>query len=341
MSILATIDHLNFERILRELPSSSRVEIATYNFDYRDNSRLLRAIRSLEIEQIEVVTGIPDCRGDISRADDQRVNEQIRSYYRAMNPARYRSNTKFWISHRNHAKIICCDHIAYLGSANFSAGSEKNFEIGYLTEKPEEIRDLRKFLSEIRSRSIPYFKVDVSLHLQKLMQFAADTDWIASRLEEHCYEIVSEYGNVDGRLEFSLGNFGVPEATGRLIKWAAVVAADLEKRQAQGNRLAGREERLIELGLTNSILHLSEELESITEQTELEPELSQAGVESSLLEKYALRDDPGSDPEMIEEATEIVIRNREQRYGPAKRQMEIFIADVRRVGEQIFDCLRV
>ncbi|MFT0562238.1 phospholipase D-like domain-containing protein [Bacillus cereus] len=49
----------------------------------------------------------------------------------------------------NHSKIIILDSVAYIGSANFSKGSENNYECGTLLHDKKDIRNLRELFKKV------------------------------------------------------------------------------------------------------------------------------------------------------------------------------------------------
>ena len=61
-----------------------------------------------------------------------------------MDPAKFKSSGSTFFIIDNHSKIVLTDKLAYIGSANYSAESQGNYECGVLFSDPEVISNIRE-----------------------------------------------------------------------------------------------------------------------------------------------------------------------------------------------------
>jgi hypothetical protein len=344
MSVVTSFDQLNFGRLLGHFGTARRVTVVTYSFELRADNPLRTALESIpENSDLLIIACIPSCDMTFER-EGHNGALQISSYYRALNPRRFRCRAEVFLSHHNHAKFILCDNgsdrAGYVGSANFTMGSAKHFEAGYLLHDERDILRLDEFAHEIRARAIPYFRIGSSVPIQKMLQFAADSGWLCEQTRSHSTVEKEVYKDV-WEPEFSLDRFGIPPRVVNSIEAAVVAAAQIEQKLAEGKSLADAEDAIVDSGVLGEIEELLENAKSLNRRDQLTAEISRERAEAMLIGKYSNYEEPAENEEFREEAAALAEQNRTERLSQAEDQLNEFIESLRTVGETILSALRV
>src|SRR5690606_12445000 len=112
------------------LNDTSWVDIATYNFNFVDqfNNTFYNKLRELSNTGVQIRLVYAKEKDGIEMLDDFVVN-----------------SVAIFKNPHNHSKILLTENLGYVGSSNFSFGSNNNYEAGVL------IRD-RKLIKELKSK---------------------------------------------------------------------------------------------------------------------------------------------------------------------------------------------
>lgn len=204
-------NELGYQEILEDFPNAQIIKIVTYNISKSvTDDKLFEELSKLkEDTEIEFITNIPSRfewystgeKGEYLRRT-ARIN--INAYINKLNPNNFNKIIPFF-NFNNHAKIIATENIAYIGSANFSNESSKNYETGVIIRDKLFIHKLfEEVFKDLKANSIPYFEDNYF----RLRLFIAS---IVSRLNNHYeyytstlfYERDNAYVFIDDETSFS------------------------------------------------------------------------------------------------------------------------------------------
>jgi len=134
--------------------------VVTYNIS-TNQDQLLAALRSSDAE-IRVITAIPArmnfyAFSDKGQSFRRRAKPAIKLYLDKLAPEEFGSPAIISFCFSNHSKIIMTERIGYIGSANFSEESSKNWECGILVRDPASLRRISAFVDEIEKDSVRYY----------------------------------------------------------------------------------------------------------------------------------------------------------------------------------------
>jgi hypothetical protein len=268
------------------------------------------------------------------RSEEGNSASTISNYYATLNPNNISPRAETYFSHHNHAKIIRCGKKAYVGSANFTMGSLRNFEAGYITDDWSDIRRIDNLIDDIRSRAIPYFRVGPSLHVHQLLQFAADTPWLVEQVQLTAFDEVETYGD-ETEFRLKLNNFRIPPRVAESLKAALRAAHNLEAKEDGDRELNKSEDARTALGLSVTIDGLLEAVGSINSEDEL-PRKFNSSDTHGMLNDYLLSENPAEDPEYLEAVKAAEEENENERTKIAKEQMSRFLRDLKDASDEIF-----
>jgi hypothetical protein len=340
MHVVTSFNQLNYREILPQFARAARVTIVTYSLDIKRNGDLWKALQSLpRTARLTLIASIPASAVHQARQPEGDSARQIGNYYSALDPGNFPCPTRSFVSLHNHAKIVRCDDMAYVGSANFSTASAKNFEAGCLITDEDNLARVNAFISQIRDRAIPHQRVRGSKYVQYILQFGADARWLAEEVRSIAFEEYEVYKDV-WKERFTMAGFGIPdhvmETLQRLeMSWAAIV----QKLRASQHLTQG-EQAFCNSGVNVTIENLLASAKSIHGQELLPRELTTEGVEQSLLEKYSMEENPADHPALHAEAEEIVSSSNRDRERAAESEMRAFLDQLAAAGPEIFEALR-
>lgn len=152
------------------------VFVSTYNFNFNYQSNNSMYNRLIELANSGVNVALVYSKPIFKHANDPYFDPVFQQYVLC---ARVKNN---------HAKLFCSESFAYIGSNNFSFGSEGNYECGVLIEDIQTVRKIRKrFQGElIRNcdfECIPEGSHYLEKHLDKAIY---DTKESINRLKSNC-----------------------------------------------------------------------------------------------------------------------------------------------------------
>ncbi|MCU4920410.1 phospholipase D-like domain-containing protein [Bacillus cereus] len=160
--IILSYKENGYQVVLDEFKHAKCINIVTYNINtYESNSVLIKELRKLnKTTKINIILNIPNgsyvknFKNRIDQKEFDKVKWKIKNALSVLEQEKF-GNLEVYINLENHAKLIMTDHIAYIGSQNFSDASEGNFELGFLVKDSKVIRDIeRNIFAEIKNKSI-------------------------------------------------------------------------------------------------------------------------------------------------------------------------------------------
>lgn len=192
-TFVSSKDLLGYQEVIDDFKNSKTIRIITYNLSRSSkDDKLFERLLALESDiDVQIITNIPSrfpeyyktSAGEYLR---RTASTNIDTYLKKLNPNDFKAKIHPFFNFNNHAKIIGTENIVYIGSANFSNESAKNYEAGILIRDKEFIAKLYKsFFENLKKDSVPYFDDDFN----KLRLFTVS---ILTRLINHYNYILDE-----------------------------------------------------------------------------------------------------------------------------------------------------
>ncbi|MDP4144338.1 MAG: phospholipase D-like domain-containing protein [Bacillota bacterium] len=164
-TFVSSKDTLGYQEVLDDFKNAQIIRIVTFNLSKgtRDDKLFNKLLELGETVDIQIITNIPSrfnwyatsSAGEYLR---RAASTNIDAYLKKLNPDDFNAPIIPFFNFNNHAKIIGTENIVYIGSANFSNESAKNYETGVLISDKEFIKELYKsFFDNLKEESIPYF----------------------------------------------------------------------------------------------------------------------------------------------------------------------------------------
>ena len=161
-SILLTQNECNYQKVMDDFKNATRINIVTFNFAAIDSNLIDELMNLNEDVQIKIITNIPkrfdkyfDKNKNKKNTHREAAKTMIEQYFNTINYLKKDHNVTALYNTKNHSKIIATDNIAYIGSANFSEHSERNYEVGFLTSKKETLLEIQKLIEKVEIESAP------------------------------------------------------------------------------------------------------------------------------------------------------------------------------------------
>ncbi|WP_158289731.1 phospholipase D-like domain-containing protein [Paenibacillus flagellatus] len=205
-TFVSTKDELGYGEVLEDFKNAKTIRIVTFNLskDTKDD-QLFERLQALESDvDIQLITNIPSRFEWYSSSKTgeylkKTAGTNINAYLKKLNPDDFNANMIPFFNFNNHAKIVGTENIVYIGSANFSNESSKNYETGIIVKDKDFITNLYKlFFNVLKDNSIPYFKDDYN-------QLRLFTISILSRLNNHYERIIDTLFLRRDGVEFFIG----------------------------------------------------------------------------------------------------------------------------------------
>jgi len=118
------------------------IYIATYNFNFRDRYEKTFYRELSKLANLGVDVNLLYAKMNFSNEDKLEIEEIFKNFVLCAELP------------TNHSKIFIADDFAYIGSANFSFGSNNNYESGVIFSNKEIIKDITKyFCGELLDKS--------------------------------------------------------------------------------------------------------------------------------------------------------------------------------------------
>lgn len=198
-------DELGYQEVLNDFKSAKTIKVVTYNITKNiKDDKLFDLLKTLTHDvDIELITNIPSRFEWYSSSNTgeylrKTASTNINTYLKKLNPNDFNSNIIPFFNFNNHAKIIGTENIVYIGSANFSNESSRNYETGILIKDKQFIRKLFElFFNTLKENSIPYFNDDYN----QLRLFIVS---ILTRIHNHVERFMESlfYTNRNGDMTF-------------------------------------------------------------------------------------------------------------------------------------------
>ncbi len=190
-----------FQQVLDDFPNAERITVVTFNVSASDRS-LLDALSQASSTAC-VICNIPKrfdtYFGKNVAQSKLAAKKQIDSFLLQLDPARYQTVFETYFAFRNHAKIVMTENIAYVGSANFSSESNRNWECGVIVEDANAIVELALAVEQIKADSIRYLGASTDLLVNTFATLQSFYDDIWSGLSEGCLdELASVLDDIEG-----------------------------------------------------------------------------------------------------------------------------------------------
>lgn len=159
--LVLTKDESGYQEVIDALPGASWVEVVTFNISQKQD-KLLSALRGLDAP-VRLIADIPgrldEYWGTSQKAKyiKEKAAADIELYMEKLAPEEFGPLASISFCFSNHAKIILTDSVGYVGSANYSEESAKNWEAGIIVRDLKALTRISKFMDEIEKDSIRYY----------------------------------------------------------------------------------------------------------------------------------------------------------------------------------------
>lgn len=118
------------------------INIATYNFNFRDKYERTFYKELSNLANLGIDVSLLYSKMSFSNEDKLEIEEIFKNFVLCAKLT------------TNHSKIFIADNFAYIGSANFSFNSNKNYECGVIFKSKEIVSKIRKlFMGEMLEQS--------------------------------------------------------------------------------------------------------------------------------------------------------------------------------------------
>ncbi|NQU25651.1 MAG: hypothetical protein HQ567_30560 [Candidatus Nealsonbacteria bacterium] len=149
-------DECGFQDVVDSLAKAESVTVVTYNVSANDRA-LLDLLRDSEAP-VRLITMIPNrfekYTNNIARQQGARA---IGRYLAAVSPQKFGPLARVFFCFANHAKIILTDAVGYVGSANYSEKSARNWEAGVIIRDRTTLAAIAAAVDEIEADSVEYY----------------------------------------------------------------------------------------------------------------------------------------------------------------------------------------
>lgn len=190
---VATKDEIGYQEVLDDFEHAQFIYVLTFNISPKDET-LLDKLNEADLDtDIKFFTNIPS-RFETYYASwaKNKASNAIENYLEKLNFDNFNSKFEASFIFENHSKIIMTNNIAYIGSANFSKESSKNFEAGMITQDKNMINSIKAIIDEeTPDMSIPYYKADII----PIILLARDLEIFITQISEDIWGIWEIHGD--------------------------------------------------------------------------------------------------------------------------------------------------
>ncbi|HEU5066559.1 MAG TPA: restriction endonuclease PLD domain-containing protein, partial [Sphingomicrobium sp.] len=321
--------------VLKAWPNADRVTVVTWSIDADEASELLKALRDLRPEtKLTLITNLPN-RFRYYKTEYARANaaESITQYLRALAPKNFRCEANVHFCFTSHAKIVTCDSVGYVGSANFTTPSKGKFESGYLTRDRTELAEIESFVDRIKLASIPYFDLQNSKDLQQIVVLISRLPDLVEDVKDACYDYSYNALSDDYDAAFDFEKFAIPESViVHLTKLA--IACEAAENRGEADDASAAESCFADHYPSRACRELVTEVERINSREWLPQPINESALDSSLrrdlsyLETDGNADEISDSDEYKERWNDAIEENEKERVGTAERQIKNLIRDL-------------
>jgi len=338
MNLCLTKDRFNFHEMIERIQLANDVTIVTYCMVTDENSALVKALRGRPASgTTTIITNIPARFNQYYNTEARsKASRKIEDYISKLAPSNFDCAPAVWFCFSNHAKIIICDDLLYVGSANFTLESKNNFEAGIVTRNPRHLRSGIAFLERLKADSIPYWNADTA-ELRRLFALATSIPALVDEAAEMvCTSVADRDG--DSHLEFQLDRFALLPTLIDAIETAKADADVMEERQGEDGS-STTECRLVDAGITQLVGDLHEEMTRLTDGLDWPERIDEQHLADKLFEKYAHVSSDGNPDEIQaafqDELRETLEANEKEREDAARKQTRAFLKKVKQMRGKI------
>ncbi|USK62354.1 phosphatidylserine/phosphatidylglycerophosphate/cardiolipin synthase family protein [Peribacillus asahii] len=176
--VILSYQENGYQAVLDKFDQAKFINIVTYNINtYEPSTFLIKELRNVDSSTpITLILNIPARRedyinkrtGKIDPAAVKSASDKIKYTLKVLERGKF-GDLNVYFNFDNHAKLIMTDTIAYIGSQNFSDASQAKFELGFLVNEPESIKDINnRIFAEIKSKSILYATSEYAVLMEEI-----------------------------------------------------------------------------------------------------------------------------------------------------------------------------
>lgn len=194
-------DENSFNEVLDSFKFSNEIIITTYNISKNDDS-LIQSLKNLNQKQhVKLFTNIPNRFNSYFKDyHKNQAKKLIDNYIKKLDPTSFNCNIEVYFSFSNHSKIIATDSVAYIGSANFSSESKKNFEVGVLFKDGNFMNYLNnEVLPELIENSLEYYLEKEVKEIALAYDCLETIKELSVELSESFYMPIEVHGRIIGK----------------------------------------------------------------------------------------------------------------------------------------------
>lgn len=201
--LILTKGEYGFQEVLDDFNNTNEIIIFTFNISQK-NSNLFNLIRNLNSNvKVTIVSNIPKRYDkyvynpkngfDASKMAKKNINV----YFSRMDKINFNSDFLPYFNFKNHIKIVLTNNIAYIGSQNYSEESQDNFEIGFLINDKNAIKEIKdKICNCIIGNSIAYGGTELDNYICRIYRLLDDL-WDSRTIIDQIISNMNEFEEKD------------------------------------------------------------------------------------------------------------------------------------------------
>lgn len=161
-------DEFGAHEVVDSLAAAEWAMVVTYNVSTND-SALLDRLKECDAP-VRLITMIPNrFENYTSSYARQRGSQAIDRYLAAVKPERFGPLARVFFCFASHAKIIMTNTVGYVGSANYSEESARNWEAGVIVRDRTTLAAIAEMVGAIEAESVEYYGTKMQRVVQPLL----------------------------------------------------------------------------------------------------------------------------------------------------------------------------
>lgn len=196
VELIFSKDECGYNEVINDFKNAKIIKIVTFNIS-AENSNLLNEVKNLKnTTVVDIITNIPNRYATYySDAAKKRSRKNITAYTEQLNPDNFNPIVSSCFNFSNHSKIILTENIAYIGSANASDESSRNFEGGVIIKDKKIIVDIiSTIIPMIKEESIEYYGNESSRYIVLVLNLLTKLKSIKEQFHFSFYNIADHRG---------------------------------------------------------------------------------------------------------------------------------------------------
>lgn len=164
------IQSFSFDEVINDFTKASKIRVITYGISNKIDDYLIKNIQNLKSSKdIKIIVAIPSYSyKEKNNKLDKVFLETVDNYLKILSQNSFNVPISIRINNLNHSKIIGTENMIYIGSQNFTYGSQYNYEAGVIIKDKELINLIYStFFNEVWEIS---FKISEA-HLKTIVEF--------------------------------------------------------------------------------------------------------------------------------------------------------------------------